>query len=292
MPEHLSRRQRRIADREARRAAQRAATRELAEQLAAKTTAEAKGFRPKLADTLGGVALPLTVAALFLENTYFVAGCLTLAGIVAAVPVYWHAEISRTYRILYCAGVGLVCLTLFLIIKHENLQKELAKNEGILTPSNLPRPSTSCPMNDGDFAVFAGGGAAVSPQTPAVFLMIAGEEVIAADRLDNGSIRLKTIRLYDDQNEIIARVSDNTLWVHPSARRVRPDLHTLVVYDRRDIEVLALRFLNPNSVSISGTFRRNGRVVVISDSGIKTGTITFRAPCVINSAARAAIVIN
>ena len=259
----MSRREQRIIAREERRAAQRAATQRHAAQLESDRAAEhAKGFRPKLWDTLGGVALPLTVAALIPENNYVVFGCLAAASVIACVPVYWHTEVAKIYRAGYCAIVGLVCFGLFLVIKHENLQKELAKFEGVLEPANEPGEDRKCTPDDASAVALYFGLHTFFIQTfPQVIIRIAGREILTLDRVGK-NISIVAMALFDDAGAIAtidSKAEHNKFWVSPNVRKVRPDKSTLIVYDRNANEVLSLRYLNEKTIAVTGTFKYAGR---------------------------------
>ena len=63
------------------------------------------------------------------------------------------------------------------------------------------------------------------------------------------------LKVFDDRNDIIARIDQDGFWVQNALRRKRPDPSTLIVYDHSDTEVLRLRLLNSNTIYIQGTFR-------------------------------------
>jgi len=152
--------------------------------------------------------------------------------------------------------------------------------DGHLVPSNLPRPQTTCHVGDDEFAIFAGSIVAFNSERPTVLLSIGGADIIKADMDENGRIHLSTLKLYDDQNEIIARITSDGLWVHPLMRRERPDYSTLVIYDRRDAEVLKIKFINSNTIAISGIFRYPNRPpVILSDRESQIGPLRLGSGC-------------
>jgi hypothetical protein len=85
--------------------------------------------------------------------------------------------------------------------------------------------------------------------------------------------------LFDEDGDIIARITDDKLWVHPLARRERPDFSTLTVYDKRDVEVLKLEFLNHNSIRIRGIFRLPRQSPVIISDEFINGPILAAGSC-------------
>jgi hypothetical protein len=189
-----------------------------------------KGWLPKasLSDSLGMLAFPLAAVGMLIDNMVAVGVLLFLATVIPCVAIAQHSEIKKIDRLIAGLVCGAVFFSLFFVLKSEHDKRELAKNEGLLVPSNLPRPETRCSIPENNFAIYSGGGVTYGPTRPAALLTMGGQEIISADGLDNGAIRLRTSRLYDDQNEIIARVTNNELWVHPLARRERPDFGTLI----------------------------------------------------------------
>jgi hypothetical protein len=91
----------------------------------------------------------------------------------------------------------------------------------------------------------------------------------------SAALKLKTLRIYDDKNEIIARISENRLWVQPLARRVQPDFSTLLVYDRHDEEVLRIKLLHRKAVSIGG--RAKTDVAILADNRANDPVLKFQA---------------
>jgi hypothetical protein len=276
---NITRQERRVLAREQRRAAQRAAASALVEERR-KEAEKIKEPRLKPGDALALAALPLGYAGMSAENNLVVGACLAISGLFACAPIVWHREIRKVYRILFCVFIAALCAGLFWIIKGQNLDRELSKNEGILTPDNQPRPRTDCRINGDDFAIFAGGGV-WSGARPSTFLRVRGQDLVKMEATPSGDLRLKEIHLFDDLNESLVEIRDNKLWVHPNAHRERPDSHTLVVFDRRGQEALNLKFLNRNTLLMSGVFRAsNIPPVRITDSNIKIGGGSISGNCI------------
>src|SRR6202012_5128959 len=61
--------------------------------------------------------------------------------------------------------------------------------------------------------------------------------------------------MFDDRNDIIARIDKDGFWVQNNVRKKRPDECTLVVFDPSATEVLRLQYLNPKAISVQGLFR-------------------------------------
>jgi hypothetical protein len=234
-----------------------------------------------LGDLLALVALPLAVAGVLIDNVWGVGICLVLATIIPCVAIARHTEVTVVYRGVLCLFVTATFATIFIVWYGERDKRELAKNEGILYPAELPRPKNPCSIPEGDFAIFAGGGAMSSSGPPTSLLTIGGQEIISAEQDENGRLILRTLRVFDEQGNIIARIDKNGFWLHPLSRRLRPDWSTIVIYDGRDNEALNIRFINKNTILIKGIFKTLGRVpMIITENSIRVGGNTLYGPCV------------
>jgi hypothetical protein len=242
-----------------------------------------RGVQPefKIMDSVVLLALPLAVAGMLLDNMVAVGVLLALATVIPCYVISTHSEVPNKYRIAICAFFAFAFGVLFVVLKGEHDARVLEKNEGLLIPAHHKRPSTNCPIGDDDFAIYAGGGAVYGSYHLQTLLSIGGQPVITGEPLEDGSIRLKTLQLFDEDGDILVRITDDKLWVHPLARRERPDFSTIIVYDKRDVEVLKLEFLNHNSIRINGVFRVPRRPpVIISDASIITaGELTVSGMC-------------
>src|ERR1700730_7401637 len=238
---------------------------------------------PKLGfgDLLALIALPLAVAGILIDNIGGVAACLAIATIIPCAAIIRHNETKIWHRAVSCLLVTSISSIIFLILYYEHDKRELTKSEGVLYSAELPRPANRCAIPDSDFAVLAGGGASFGPSQYTNILNIAGYNIISARQDANGRLTLNTLRIFDDQDNIIARIEENgDFWLHQSARRIRPDWSTIIIYDRHDNEALNLRLINKKTISIGGIFRVKGHSpVIISASSIKINGNTFVSPC-------------
>ncbi|MDQ6868635.1 MAG: hypothetical protein M3178_09590 [Pseudomonadota bacterium] len=188
--------------------------------------------------------------------------------LIPCVSIATHSELHPIIRALLCSLVLSLAVFLIFYIKDDNERKELARNEGILYPANLPRPNSQCPIASDDFALFVGSNVAFGRGIPPTLLLLGGQEIISGGKTPDGGLGLRILKLFDDRDNIINHIDEKGLWVDPSARKSRPDRSTLVVYDHNDAEVLNVKFLNKNTISIMGVFRVKGRppVVVTNES--------------------------
>jgi hypothetical protein len=128
-----------------------------------------------------------------------------------------------------------------------------------LFPGNAPDPTLpvrGVEVPPDALKVFVGSNLGWTTRFPYTILKLAGEKMIEIDReKSRKELVITVLRIFDDRNNIIARVDEDGFWVENSTRHKRPNPSTLVVYDHNDIEVLRLIFLNPTTISVTGIFR-------------------------------------
>jgi hypothetical protein len=136
---------------------------------------------------------------------------------------------------------------------------DLSKYEGVLMPGNFPTPPLpqacrrSVPSDA--LTLFWGSNASWNVRLPHTLLEIAGEPMIVADKNDQGNLVITLLKVFDDRNDVIARIDEDGFWVQNNVRKKRPDESTLVVFDHTDTEVLRIQYLNSRAISVQGLFR-------------------------------------
>lgn len=136
-----------------------------------------------------------------------------------------------------------------------------------LRPGNFPTPPIprykEVPSNA--FMVFYAGGVSCFTKMPHTILELASLKMLVIDRDKRGNnFVVTTLKLFDDRNNIIATIKDGVIWVENSTQKLRPDPHTLIVYDHTDTEVLHLTYLNRRAFSITGVFRNAGFTATVT----------------------------
>lgn len=147
--------------------------------------------------------------------------------------------------------------------------------EGLLLPGNEPDPPLplSCPnVPSNALRAFIGDSLAYTSAAEVTIVEIKGIDVLGLRRTSNGmSIHAK---VFSEDGKAVAQIVDNRLYVNPGnfLRINNPDRHSLAVYDLHQREVLGIRYMNPRSVRVVGTFHLPGRPpVVISENEILVG---------------------
>jgi hypothetical protein len=152
-------------------------------------------------------------------------------------------------------------------------------NEGVLVPAHDVIAPSHCSIPRGATTIHLGSDIAYVVDFPSTILQMHGEPIIVADMLD-GDLVLSVLRVFDDRNDIITRIDADGFWVNPTARIKKPDASTLVVYDHLDNEILRLRFMNRNAISIEGIFRSPGQAPITIDHDVMhVGVLSLRDSC-------------
>ena len=108
---------------------------------------------------------------------------------------------------------------------------------------------------------------------PHTVVEMGSDKMLVIDRDKAGNtLVVAVLKVFDDGNNIIARIDKDGLWMANATRIKRLDPSTLVVFDHGDIEVLRIAFLNPKALSITGVFRHAGlRTVSITPEYLDIG---------------------
>jgi hypothetical protein len=239
----------------------------------------------KLQDAIAVVALILAIVAMLSENNTVVGSCLFLSWVILCLPVIWHPEIPKEYRLSWCLLSAVIWFFIFSLIQGQNLAKELARNEGVLEPARdiVPVPDCASPHTN-PVALHIGPSAILIGGFPRNIFRIANQEILTLGEEKNGNMKILLLRIYDDRNNIIARIDGNEFWVGVGIRKKHPDRSTLKIYDHNDDEVLNIRYQNPHAVSILGIFRYLGRVVTVTPTLMQVGGIRDHGSCAMEGA--------
>jgi hypothetical protein len=213
-------------------------------------TAAATGFAMTNSESIGFVV----------AKACFILAAFDLVGF----SIYWvvatKQQIPWNLILPTCAAVIAIPTLVLSLQWLENLEIKLSNR---LFPSNIPMPTLpqlerhpeDTPPADA-LKILFGYNLAYAQQFPFTLLAMAGDAMIQIDK-ERGRRELvvTVLRIFDDRDNIIARLDHDGIWVENSTRNQRPDSSTLVVFDHTDTEVLRIVFLNPTTLYLTGIFR-------------------------------------
>lgn len=188
----------------------------------------------------------------------FIAALLDLYGIL--VYRLWSSTSSVRLGALGSVVVAIIeTWLLILLFKWVDDREASGTNRLIAGDSPTPNLPQNVPTN-ARMIVFLGSNVAwQATRMPMTIVQMASEKMLTIDWRKNGRELVVTIlKVFDDRNNIIARIENGSFWTDPSARMKRPDRHSLIVYDHNDKEVLSICFLNPTALTIRCFLRHSG----------------------------------
>jgi hypothetical protein len=234
-------------------------------------------------------AHPLKRILDFLEHPLFLAPIGILAGIVGVVflaplllicGVCVMLALHRSELVADCSvlpsqfsayvitGVAIVVL---LSMVNTAIQTRETEFEGLLTPANEPTPDNICSRGgllprQGSMLMIAGGSASFTTFFPQTVFKIGDDPIVTMNKI--GDKIAISAKLFSEDGRIIAELHDNRFSINRNNffRRERPDQHTLVVFDQRDVQVLYVRFINKSTIKFLGVIRHPSKTVLISET--------------------------
>jgi hypothetical protein len=165
----------------------------------------------------------------------------------------------------------------------------------ILTPGQAKEAETTCNVLTQKFIPEAAKHTLMVELGQTSYLCLSDKCTIIADRTSGELIPLLTVRrterslvinavVYGPSGEVLAKIDDNQPHVNKNFLFgwARPDEHTLILTDSHNEVPLDIKFLNPNTVRVKGTFFGKNRFgVKISDSSeaqLSGTTVVREAP--------------
>jgi hypothetical protein len=240
-----------------------------------------------------GVAIALATTAT--EHAYFIAAragnilaiALISYSLVAALWARKYPPLGKTISagaIVAAAVVSIIIINFwFVYLETKDTPKLFAGND--TDPAHL-----TCRMPpDGAMKIFIGSNMAWSTRFPHTVLRMGGTDMLVVDRDADGSLTIKTLRVFDANGELLARFDDGIIWSNVEIRTARPDKSTLAIFDKADEEIMRIRFMNPQSLKITGTFFRPPAVVRITDFRLLINGGQMSGNCMENSVADIAV---
>jgi hypothetical protein len=145
---------------------------------------------------------------------------------------------------------------------------------GLLIPANDPRPKIPESCRAPDHAVIVLGSCAfMTDKDWAGVLDIYGQQILTM-RKEPGGIAISARLISSVNKAFIAQITNNEFYVNPSNEFTlsRDDWNSLRVTDSAKNTVLYVRFLNPNTIKVLGSFYvNNASPIIITEQGVKIG---------------------
>ena len=219
-----------------------------------------------LAATIVGIAIPLDDVDYLFDIAYL---CL-------AIAFLWSLGCWAVYR---PRSVPFLLFIFVVFGGSFGLEAKLQFDNAYvfyLSPDNKPAPPTSCDTlrpvinriaPNGLTIILGNFGSAVASQFPAVVIGIEEQPILTMDKDSDNHITVSG-DFYDGNHDIVAEIDHNHFKVERGVFRKIRHASTLTVVARHDKEtVLRVKYLNPATVYIVGTFRdKNGSVLVVDDN--------------------------
>src|SRR6266545_4854182 len=153
-----------------------------------------------------------------------------LFAVFLALTILFYQERQQTF-FLWCFllawvfGFGSVGVAITIWMKHHILlEPEL---HGFLIPANDPSPVNPCQhVPQGALSVYFGNSVAFGTMFPASIINVAGEELLAMNKTEDGiSISCK---VFSRDSRVVAEIIDNEFHINANNyfRKKRPDAHS------------------------------------------------------------------
>ena len=199
----------------------------------------------------GIITMPLAIGLLFLA---WLAGI----GLTFVTGPRWWPSHKHRWIFAFVLALLLCCIGWYEVEHYESPPTEkgivagvvsgLSRDSTQLAPSDIPTPKwvqAKCLVPKDALIVLWGSNVSWSTERmPHTIIQMGPDRMLTIDRAKDGkSLVVTTLRIFDDRNNIIARIDEDGFWVENSSRKKRPDASTLVVYDHNDTEVLNVKFL-------------------------------------------------
>jgi hypothetical protein len=222
-----------------------------------------------------GIALALSDAmtlAFWIARFCFIVAAIDFLGLT----VYWlwtdNGKVSL--RLIVGAVVGAIVIPV-LVVALQWIDLREARNSTKLVAGNMPTPAlpNQAHVPQDALLIFLGSTIAWATTMPHTVVEMGSDKMLAIDKVKSSNKLVVTVlRIFDDKNNVIARIDEDAFRLANSTRITRADPSTLVVFDHGDKEVLRITFLNPGALSITGVFRHAGlRTVSITPEFLEIG---------------------
>jgi hypothetical protein len=212
--------------------------------------------------------------------------CLSVLFVVAFGFCLYFLQVGAPSRALWCGVASVVFATLGIAFYIEGFvlrPKTIPAPElhGLLIPANDPRPILKCPFDVSEDVVVLLGSFTLATKKEFTGVEIYGQKLLSLKKTDAGIT--VSARVISSNNKVVAQITDNEFYVNPSQyfRMERAeDWHTLRVIDGEGAQVLYVRYMNPTTIKVLGSFYTpNGPATIVTEEKLTVGMATFRGGC-------------
>lgn len=225
------------------------------------------------------LAVILAVASMKPDDTVLVFVCLLAAAILGCWGVSGHQNLKRIYKLYICIAITQAALLLFIYLRAAAIEKELHNLEGTLLPGDGQTPQSDC-LKDappGAMKIFLADSVIVTYDDVLDLISVKKVPLLTLQLKEvdwylfkTRILKIKELKLLDDENKNIAYISDNDYWVSRSSRMVRSSRSNLQVFDSHGDKVLDIEFINDKSIRISGEFGYDKKSMVYIEDKLIT----------------------
>ncbi|MFM0231079.1 hypothetical protein [Paraburkholderia sediminicola] len=238
---------------------------------------------------IGGIifgSVAFAVASTATDNSLFTAAriCLFIGVALIFGPILMLLWVAKYSVVARSIGLGVVSavavISVFLSIVWVG-DLEVKNTPKLFSGDSVDPVHPTCQtIPEGALKIFLGSNLAWSNRYPHTILRVRGVDMLVIDQDKDERLIIKTLRVFDESGTLIARFDDGEIWNSGEIRTKRSDKSTLIVYDKSDVEVMRVRFVNKKSLEITGTFFHPPTApVFITSSKLSIGGMTTTNSC-------------
>lgn len=182
-----------------------------------------------------------------------------IAGVLFVLVGIFYAEHKTPSIILF--GSACLFLTVAACLYWANAIAGPSETpiSGVLIPASEPVPPNQCDEMSGvpsdAVVLLLGNVSAYTVRFPMVVLRVGKLNLLTIKKNSSGGLALSA-KVFSRDLRIVADLEDNEFHVNPNNyfKIKRPNRSTLTVYDQQGNVAIAVRYLNPRVIRVTGTF--------------------------------------
>lgn len=215
------------------------------------------------------VALGLTSIGAAGVNGLPYARLMLIAAFVLSLVATVVAESTVEMRLRSRVGIFIFsaivsCVT---CIKIYDFEKTYYSEQIALVPGNEPTPNMRVIADENETGIILGSNFDIISTFPINLITMNDRPLFKID-MDGKNLIIKQLTLYDDRHDVIASVDENIIWTRNDVRKIKPNKHSIMVFDHNNDKILSVDFINTHIIKISGIFRNKSYPLIINDKEI------------------------